>query len=326
MRETSSRGVAEGVWVSEACICEGAGVLNTIRADIDRYVYAIEQDALSRGSHLPRLLVSPRVWSIVSHRMIHFLLTRFRPRPIGRVLAAFALIAERVIRNASGIQITNMAHLGPGLMFTHEGGIVIGPIRTGRNCTISHGVTLGRGMIDGDGPSYADTPVLGDRVWVGPGAVIAGSLAIGSDAAIGANSVVVRDVPPRAVVIGVPARLVSRRGSFRQVHYRGMEQDSERLASMEQAEQQSSAAQADVTEFIVSNYLFGDLSRTPSGGDSLVGLGVIDSTGVLELIEFLESHFDIQISENETVPENLDSITALCNFVSGKQASRKVAG
>ncbi|MGO8889868.1 MAG: hypothetical protein ACLP8X_15520 [Streptosporangiaceae bacterium] len=75
-------------------------------------------------------------------------------------------------------------------------------------------------------------PTLGDRVWVGPGAVVAGDVAIGDDASVGANSLVVRDVPPRGVVLGVPARLVSRRGSFTQVRYREMDNDDERKASL----------------------------------------------------------------------------------------------
>ena len=51
---------------------------------------------------------------------------------------------------------------------------------------------------------------------------------------------------------------------------------------------------AELTEFIVTNYLFGDMARVPRDDDSLVEEGIIDSTGILELIEFLESHFGIE--------------------------------
>ena len=71
--------------------------------------------------------------------------------------------------------------------------------------------------------------------------------------------------------------------------------------------------------FLVDNYLFGDLSRAPRDEDSLVDGGIIDSTGVLELVEFLESQFGIQVSETETVPENLGSISNLTKFVLGKK-------
>ena len=77
---------------------------------------------------------------------------------------------------------------------------------------------------------------------------------------------------------------------------------------------------AELTEFIVTNYLFGDAIRVPRDEDSLVGEGIIDSTGILELIEFLESRFGIEVSEVETVPENLDSISSLTHFVVSKKA------
>lgn len=76
----------------------------------------------------------------------------------------------------------------------------------------------------------------------------------------------------------------------------------------------------ELTDFIVANYLFGDAGRTPSDGDSLVEGGVIDSTGVLELIEFLEAHFSIEVLETETVPQNLDTISNLTEFVTRKKA------
>jgi acyl carrier protein len=78
---------------------------------------------------------------------------------------------------------------------------------------------------------------------------------------------------------------------------------------------------AELTDFIVSNYLFGDTTRTPGGDDSLVESGVVDSTGILELIEFLESHFLIEVSETETVPQNLGSISNLTKFVTGKKVA-----
>jgi serine O-acetyltransferase len=71
----------------------------------------------------------------------------------------------------------------------------------GDDCVIAQNVTIGRN------PEEAGVPVLGDRVYVGAGAVIVGGLTIGDDAAIGANSVVLHDVPPGGVAVGVPARI-----------------------------------------------------------------------------------------------------------------------
>ena len=81
----------------------------------------------------------------------------------------------------------------------------------------------------------------------------------------------------------------------------------------------------ELTDFVVANYLFGDVSRTPADNDSLVEGGVIDSTGILELIEFLEGQFDIEVSEAETVPQNLDTISSLTRFVLDKMTATQLA-
>ncbi|WP_029145917.1 acyl carrier protein [Microbacterium luticocti] len=79
---------------------------------------------------------------------------------------------------------------------------------------------------------------------------------------------------------------------------------------------------ADVSQriegFILDSLLLGDTSRMPGSGDSLIESGVIDSTGVLELIEFLEQEFDIAVDDAETVPANLDSVDNLVAFVQRK--------
>ena len=77
---------------------------------------------------------------------------------------------------------------------------------------------------------------------------------------------------------------------------------------------------AELIDFIVANYLFGDAQRVPADDESLVERGIVDSTGILELIEFLESHFGIEVSETETVPQNLGSISNLTRFVMDKKA------
>jgi acyl carrier protein len=82
---------------------------------------------------------------------------------------------------------------------------------------------------------------------------------------------------------------------------------------------------AELIEFIVMNYLFGDVASVPRDDDSLVDEGIIDSTGILELIEFLESRFGIEVSEAETVPQNLGSISALTGFVMSKLPVRQPA-
>jgi acyl carrier protein len=74
-----------------------------------------------------------------------------------------------------------------------------------------------------------------------------------------------------------------------------------------------------LVDFVVANYLFGDESRAPQDDDSLVEGGIIDSTGLMELIEFLEEQFAIEVADEDTVPSNLDTLGNLTRFVLRKQ-------
>lgn len=77
-----------------------------------------------------------------------------------------------------------------------------------------------------------------------------------------------------------------------------------------------------IRDFIVENYLFCDANRGFTDADSLIKTGIIDSTGILELMEFTESTFNITIDEAETIPENLDSVDNIVRFIQKKtQAS-----
>jgi acyl carrier protein len=83
-----------------------------------------------------------------------------------------------------------------------------------------------------------------------------------------------------------------------------------------------STVQASVQSFILDNLLFGDESRMPAPGDSLIQTGIIDSTGILELVEYLEQEFHIKIEDTETLPENLDGLDRITDFVHRKQTER----
>jgi acyl carrier protein len=72
-----------------------------------------------------------------------------------------------------------------------------------------------------------------------------------------------------------------------------------------------------VREFMVENFLFGDSGRL-SEDTSFLKSGVIDSTGVLELIGYLEEAFGITVEDDEIIPENLDSLRNVSNFVKSK--------
>lgn len=80
------------------------------------------------------------------------------------------------------------------------------------------------------------------------------------------------------------------------------------------------ATRDEVTAFVATNFLFGDASRMPADDESLLGSGVVDSTGVLELVEFLEDDLGVSVTDEETVPANFDSIANIVAFVSRKRA------
>jgi acyl carrier protein len=77
-----------------------------------------------------------------------------------------------------------------------------------------------------------------------------------------------------------------------------------------------------IWNFIVENFLFGE-SDGLSESDSLLEKGIIDSTGVLELIAFIEESYGIKVKDEELVPENLDSILNVTGYILRKQASPK---
>lgn len=72
-----------------------------------------------------------------------------------------------------------------------------------------------------------------------------------------------------------------------------------------------------IRTYIVSNFLFGD-DKGLQDSTSFLESGIIDSTGILELISFLEEQFSVKVQDDELLPENLDSISNLMKFLSGK--------
>jgi len=73
-----------------------------------------------------------------------------------------------------------------------------------------------------------------------------------------------------------------------------------------------------IRQFIADNFLFRDDRSSLDDHESLLEAGLIDSTGVLELVSFLETEFTIQMADEDIVPANLDSIRAIVSFVTSK--------
>ena len=86
------------------------------------------------------------------------------------------------------------------------------------------------------------------------------------------------------------------------------------------------AIEQEVRQFLRDNFPLGADGVTLDREDSLIEVGVIDSTGVLELIGFIEERYEVEIADEEVLPENLDSIASITRFVGEKTAASNGAG
>jgi len=75
-----------------------------------------------------------------------------------------------------------------------------------------------------------------------------------------------------------------------------------------------------VRNYILENYLFTDDQSALSNDSSLLDEGILDSTGILELVVFLEDEFGIKVDDHEMVPENLDSVNSILKYISNKSS------
>jgi serine O-acetyltransferase len=120
------------------------------------------------------------------------------------------LLKLRRLQYKFGFDIPTGTSIERGFYLGHFGGIVISPmVKIGKNCNISQNVTIGYNS-RGSNKGY---PVIKENVYIGPGAIVIGDITIGNNVAIGANAVVTHDVPDNSVVVGIPAKVISMKGS-----------------------------------------------------------------------------------------------------------------
>jgi serine O-acetyltransferase len=168
---------------------------------LQRDVKAIFKRDPAARSWLEILLFYPGLHAVWLYRLAHWFWVR-QFYLIGRGISHLA-------RFLTGIEIHPGAQIGPGLFIDHGMGTVIGETsEIGEDVTLYHNVTLG-------GVSWKKEkrhPTVEDHVVIGAGAQVLGPIRIGARSRIGANSVVVKDIPTDAVVVGVPGRIVSHQG------------------------------------------------------------------------------------------------------------------
>ncbi len=162
----------------------------------DDITSVFDRDPAAR-SVLEVLFCYPGLHAVWMYRVAHWFWSK-QCYFIGRYLS-------QVGRFFTGIEIHPGARIGRRLFIDHGMGVVIGETaEIGDDVTLYHGVTLGGVTWD----KVKRHPTLEDHVVIGSGAKILGPFTVGAGAKIGSNSVVVREVPPNATVVGIPGKVV----------------------------------------------------------------------------------------------------------------------
>ncbi len=169
------------------------------RANISEDIDAVLSRDPAARTKIEVILAYPGLHAIWMHRIAYRLWHR------GSKL--LARLVSHLARGLTGIEIHPAAKIGRRVFIDHGMGVVIGETAVvGDDVTLYHGVTLGGTSLE----KKKRHPTVGDRVTIGAGAKILGDITIGSDSRIGANAVVVKDVPPNSVVVGIPGQAVHR--------------------------------------------------------------------------------------------------------------------
>ncbi len=172
-------------------------MLETIKTDLNT---VLEKDPAARN-RAEVFLTYSGFHAICMYRFAHFLYLH-NYKLCARIVSQFS-------RFLTGIEIHPAAKIGTGVFIDHGAGVVIGETaEIGNDCTIYQGVTLG-GTGKDKGKRH---PTLKNGVMVAAGAKILGPFTVGKHAKIGAGSVVLKEVPDNATVVGVPGRVVRIKG------------------------------------------------------------------------------------------------------------------
>lgn len=169
-------------------------------SNLNKYFASIRERDPAARNWLEIITSYPGVHAVASHRVAHCFWT-WRLKWLARVVSQLS-------RWLTGIEIHPAANIGKRFFIDHGMGVVIGETaEIGDDCTLYHGVTLG-------GTSWQQEkrhPTLGNNVVIGAGAKVLGPINIGNGVRIGSNSVVMKDVPDGATVVGIPGRVVVRK-------------------------------------------------------------------------------------------------------------------
>lgn len=176
-------------------------MLLEIIKNIKRDIRLIRESDPAARNAVEILLTYPTLRALRCYRMAHWFYQR-KYYTAARIISQWA-------RKQTGIEIHPGATIGKGLFIDHGMGVVIGETAViGDNCLLYQGVTLG-GTGKDKGKRH---PTLGNNVLVGAGAKVLGPFTVGNNVKIAANAVVLNAIPDDCTAVGVPARVVRRKG------------------------------------------------------------------------------------------------------------------
>lgn len=159
----------------------------------------VREDLATHGGDL----LSQGFWVLFWHRFGNWRMS-VKPRVMRAPLSLVYRIMFKLCEWLCGISLPYTTLVARRVCLEHFGGMILVPVSIGSDVTLRQNTTIGIPSIR----ACADRPVIEDHVDIGAGAVIIGDITIGRGAIIGANAVVTKSVPPGAVVVGVPGRVI----------------------------------------------------------------------------------------------------------------------
>lgn len=198
-----------GVRPQDARLRESSGehrLFARVRRDCRRYFDLDSRDGCPRLLEKIRLMLgSPGLHATLVYRFGHWVDATFGFALVRYPLKFLYHALDKLCIICWGIHIDEGAVIDGGLYIGHFGGVLIGPVKMGRDCNISQQVTIG---MRADG--VPGVPTIGDRVWIGTSSVVFGNIRIGDGVTIGAVTSVSRSLPAGLLVTGNPMRVLRR--------------------------------------------------------------------------------------------------------------------